>query len=270
VEMEVALVFGVNGYGYVAEHGLWACGCNRQVLPFARRRRVANLPELAERLFVDDFEVADGGLAAGAPVDDVGSAIDEALVVEADEGFADGDGEVFVHGEVFAGPVDGGAEALHLVEDGLAVLSSRHCQTRASKASRPRAVRLVPSAASCARPSSAWRCRRGRCREPRGWVALHAVPAGEDVHLRLVEHVAHVQAAGDVGGRQQDGEGLAARAGAFGWFLSDCAGGFGEEVFFDPVFGPFIFNGGWVVGFGQVVGHGVKLWRIWAGVRELH
>jgi hypothetical protein len=49
---------------------------------------------MALLLLVDDFEVADGGLAARAPVDDVGAAIDEALLVEADEGFADGDGEV--------------------------------------------------------------------------------------------------------------------------------------------------------------------------------
>ncbi len=68
-----------------------------------------------------DFEVGDGGLDAGVPVDDVGAAVDEALLVEADEGFLDGGAEAVVHGEVFAGPVDGGAEALHLVEDGVAV-----------------------------------------------------------------------------------------------------------------------------------------------------
>jgi hypothetical protein len=32
------------------------------------------------------------------------------------------------------------------------------------------------------------------------------VPASEDVHLGLVEHVAHVQAAGDVGRGEEDGE----------------------------------------------------------------
>jgi hypothetical protein len=31
----------------------------------------------------------------------------------------------------------------------------------------------------------------------------------------------------------------------------------GEKVLANPVFGPAIFNGGGVVGFGQVVGHGV-------------
>jgi hypothetical protein len=43
---------------------------------------------------------------------------------------------------------------------------------------------------------------------PEAGVSGHAVPAGEDVHLRLVEHVAHVQAAGDVGRREQLDEGL--------------------------------------------------------------
>ena len=74
-------------------------------------------------LIVDDFKVADGGLAARTPVDDVSAAIDEPLLVQADEGLAHGDGEILVHGEVFALPVDRGAEALHLVEDGAAVVA---------------------------------------------------------------------------------------------------------------------------------------------------
>jgi len=74
--------------------------------------------ELSEAFLVLDFEVGDGGLDAGVPVDDVGAAVDEALFIEADEGFLDRDGEAVVHGEVLAVPIDGGAEALHLVEDG--------------------------------------------------------------------------------------------------------------------------------------------------------
>ncbi len=71
---------------------------------------------------MDDFKVADGRLAARTPVHDVGSAIDQALLVQAHEGLFHRDGEVLVHGEVFARPVDAGAEALHLVEDGAAVV----------------------------------------------------------------------------------------------------------------------------------------------------
>ncbi len=127
MEMEVALVFGVNGYGGIAEHGFGARGGDGQKLagfsPVVGKHRVANLPEMAFLLFVDDFEVADGGLAAGTPVDDVRAAIDEALFMKADEGFSDGNGEVVIHGEVLALPVDGGAEPLHLVEDCAAVVA---------------------------------------------------------------------------------------------------------------------------------------------------
>ena len=127
VEMEVALVFRMDGDGGVAEHGLGAGGSDGEklagVFAVGVEDGVADLPEMALVLVVDDFEIADGGLAARAPVDDVSAAIDEPLLVEADEGFADGDGEVLVHGEVFAAPVDGCAEALHLVEDGAAVVA---------------------------------------------------------------------------------------------------------------------------------------------------
>ena len=48
--------------------------------------------------------------------------------------------------------------------------------------------------------------------QPQGAAAAHAPPADEDVHLRLVEHVAHVQATGDVGRGQEDGKGFAGLA----------------------------------------------------------
>ena len=49
-----------------------------------------------------------------------------------------------------------------------------------------------------------------RSRQPQRTAPLHAAPAGQDVHLRLVQHVAHVQAPRHIRRRQQDGERLAA------------------------------------------------------------
>ena len=126
VQMQVALVLGMNGHGHVAEHGFGARRGDGQelagVLAVVAENGIANLPQVALVLVVDHFKIADGGLAARAPVDDVGAAIDEALLVEADEGLAHRDRQALVHGEVLAAPVDGGAEALHLVEDGAAVV----------------------------------------------------------------------------------------------------------------------------------------------------
>src|SRR5581483_10367742 len=93
---------------------------------------------------------------------------------------------------------------------------------------------------------------------PQGAPAQHTPPAGEDVHLRLVEHVAHVQAAGDVRRRQKDDKGgLVVQALTLGWLRR---GRYGEELFAHPVLGPVIFNGGRIVSFRQVVGHFV-IWR---------
>ena len=93
---------------------------------------------------------------------------------------------------------------------------------------------------------------------PESETAAHAAPAGEDVHLRLVEHVAHVQTAGDVGrGQQNRKRGLAVQGlAALALVLDGLSGSRdGEEFLADPVAGPVIFNGGGVVGFGQIVRH---------------
>jgi hypothetical protein len=73
------------------------------------------------------------------------------------------------------------------------------------------------------------------------------VPAHDDVHLRLVEHVAHVQSSGDVGRREQQRED---RSGFTRWRRRD-----GEQLFFYPVFGPAGLNGSGLVGFWKFVGH---------------
>ena len=90
-------------------------------------------------------------------------------------------------------------------------------------------------------------------------MAGHAVPAGEDIHLRLVEHVTHVQAAGDVGRGQQDGKWVRGRR--IAWRGSRLI----EELFADPIFGPVVFEMGGIVGFWQVVGHGVSSGRLACG-----
>ncbi len=77
---------------------------------------------------------------------------------------------------------------------------------------------------------------------PEGAVAAHAVPAEEDVDLRLLEHVAHVKAACDIRRRQQQREGGLCAV-AFGW------SGDVEQLFVHPIPGPLIFKLGGVVGF---------------------
>ena len=118
----VACVGRVDGNGSVAEHSFGARGGDDDGAS-AIGEGIADVVELAEAVFMRDFEVGDGGLLDGVPVDDVAAAIDEVLFVEPDEGFFHGDREPVVHGEVLARPIDGGTEAAHLVGDGRAVLA---------------------------------------------------------------------------------------------------------------------------------------------------
>ena len=88
----VALVCGIYGDGDVAQHGLGTGGGNddgsRPVC-----EGVTNLIKLAELLLMDNFKVGDGGLAAGTPVHDVGTAVDQSLLVKTDERLAHGYGQ---------------------------------------------------------------------------------------------------------------------------------------------------------------------------------
>jgi hypothetical protein len=164
---------------------------------------IANLPQLSGHVFVLHFEIGDGRAAARAPVHDVLAAIDQAVFIEADEHLAHGARKIFVHGEIFAVPVDGCAEALHLVEDGAAVelFPLPHALDEFFAA---QVAALLAFFGEMALDHHL----RGDAGvvgagQPERDEAAHAMPAHDDVHLRLVEHVAHVQAAGDVGRRQQ-------------------------------------------------------------------
>ena len=205
-------------------------------------------------LVVDHFEIADGGLAARAPVHDVRAAIDEPLLVQPDERLAHRDGEPLVHGEVLALPIDRGAQPLHLAENRAAVVAPPlpHALDEGL------AAHLLAGRAF-AHDLALHQHLRGDAgvvgaRHPQHPVAAHAAPANQDVALRVLEHVAHVQVAGHIGRRQQNRKGgLAVRSAAF---IRRLGVRLGEELLAHPVFGPVIFNGGRVVGFGQVVRHG--------------
>src|SRR5207253_6798219 len=73
-------------------------------------------------LFRSHFQIADGRHAARAPVDDIFTTVNESLFMEPDKNLAHRRAQAFIHGEVFARPIHRDAEALHLRQDGAAVM----------------------------------------------------------------------------------------------------------------------------------------------------
>ena len=155
---------------------------------------------------VGDFEIADGGVATGAPVGHVLAAVEEAALVEADEDFADGAGEAGIEGEALAAPIAGGAEADHLALDGVAGLGlplpDALFEFLAAEVAVVDAF-LFELAGDDHLGGDAGVVGAG---EPEGVVAEHAMPAGGDVDFGVLQHVADVEDAGDVGRRDDERE----------------------------------------------------------------
>ena len=155
---------------------------------------------------VFDLGVGQRRQAVRAPVDDAAALVDEALVVHLTEGLAHGSGAALIHGEAAARPVAADAELALLLDDAAAVLFLP----------RPDALEELFAAEVIAGLAlldaqllfdldlgrDAGMVRAGK---PQGAVALHALVARQDILQRGVERVAHVELAGDVGRRHDDG-----------------------------------------------------------------
>ena len=70
----------MNGHRGIAEHRFGPRGRHNNKF-FRSHNRVANMPEVALALFVNGFQIADGGAALRAPIDDVVSAINQPIFV---------------------------------------------------------------------------------------------------------------------------------------------------------------------------------------------
>ena len=100
----VALVLGVHGDSHIAEHRL-GTGRRDRDEAVAVGVGIAHVVELAGHVLVLDLVVREGRAALGAVVDQVLAAVDEATLIEGDEGFAHSTGQALVHREALVVPV---------------------------------------------------------------------------------------------------------------------------------------------------------------------
>ena len=201
------LVLGVHGHAGVAHHGLWAGGGHHDVAA-AVGQGITDIPQVAGLVGVLHLGVGQSRQAVGAPVDDAAALIDQALVIQLAEGLPDGLGAALVHGEAGPVPVAGGAHLLLLLHNAVAVLLLPG----------PHALQeLLPAQVIAGQALLAQVLLHldlggdtgvVRAGQPQGLVPLHPLEADEDVLQGGVHGVAHVQLAGDVGGRHHDGKGL--------------------------------------------------------------
>ena len=205
----------MNGNGLVAEKRFGTGRRNNDAFRTVSAR-IADFPEMARRLFAFDFKVGDRALKLRVPVDEALAAIDEAFFIEAHKGFNHDLRELRIHREVETVPVDAVAHAAHLLENRAAreflPLPDLRDEVLALHFAALEALLFELTLNDDLRGDAGM----VRAREPHRVVARHAVVARERIHHRLVEGMAHVQNAGDVGRGKLNGEGglLGIKAGA--------------------------------------------------------
>src|SRR5512132_1081762 len=117
-QVDVARVLRMNGDGGITQHRLGTGRGYGEKPPWFALDGITDGPQLSRNLPLLDLQVGNGGSQERVPVDQPLVAIDQAPFVQVDEYLADGGGKPLVHGEAFAGPVAGSAQAAQLGGDG--------------------------------------------------------------------------------------------------------------------------------------------------------
>ena len=207
MQVGIARVLGVDGYSRIAQHGFGAGGGQFQGLA-GFLYLIKQMPEAAFLGLVLYLGVRDGGVAVGAPVDHAVAAVDQALVVQADEHFLDSVGAAFIHGEAFPFPVAGATQLFQLADDTVAV------GVFPVPGALQKAVAAYHLFGQAFFPHFGHNFRLGGngsvvgTGHPKGGVSLHPLVTGQDILPGFVHGVAHVQLAGNVRRRHHNGEGL--------------------------------------------------------------
>ena len=204
----IAGVVGVHRHRGIAQESLGPGGGHHQIA-LAVLKGVADVVEPALDLLVLALQVAQGGVAAGAPVDDVVAPVDEPFLVQAHEHLAHRLGQALVHGEALPAPVAGSAQALELVYDLAAVLGPPFPHPINKGLPAQVVAGLAFGSQLALHHVLGGDARVVGSRHPQHLVAQHALVAAHDVLHGVVERVAHVQLPGHVGRRDHDGVGRA-------------------------------------------------------------
>ena len=208
----IAVIFGMNGDGRITQHGLGTGGgklkeCGLGDLSVLLDQGILDVPEMARLLLVLHFRVGNRGVAHRAPVDDPASLVDPPFLMHLDEDFRDGFVATLIHCEALAVPVAGRTQLFELVDDPAAVLLA---PVPAVLEEFLAAQVLLADALLLEVVDNLDFRRNGsvvRSGLPEGVVALHALPADQDILHGIVQGVAHVKLTCDIRRRDHDREG---------------------------------------------------------------
>ena len=208
--MQVAFVLGVDGNGRITRDGFGARGGDFYKLAWMADHGVAEVPEKAVVRLMFAFVIGQRGSATRAPVDNVVATVDEVFLVEPAEDLGDGVAETLVHGKAFMFPIATTAEFAELVDDGAAVEFAPFPDAFDERVATEVAARFAFLLQRFFDDVLGGDAGMVGSRNPQDVASLHASPTHKNILHGVVERVAHVQDAGNVGWRNDDTVRLAA------------------------------------------------------------
>jgi len=212
----IAFVRRVHRHRHIGQHRFGPGGGDDQVIRAVSRahtirQRITEPPEMPLNFAGFDLQIADRGFQLRIPVHQPFIAVDQPVIIQADEGFDYRLGEVRVHGELFTAPVHRTAQTAQLVGDGAAGFGFPfpHLgdEILAAVIGALVALRLQLAFDHHLRGNA----RMIGAHHPQRVFPAQAFIAHHHVLQRVVERVADMQAAGHIGRRVDDGEGLGVR-----------------------------------------------------------
>ena len=209
----ITVIFGMDRDRCIAQHGLGTGGGEFQESGLRDAavlfdQGIFDMPEMAGLVLILDFGVGNGGLADRAPVDDAAALVDPSFFVHLDEDFLHRVAAAFIHGKTLSVPVTGGTQLLELVDDTGAVFF-------------PPVPALLQEAFSSQRVLVDSLFLQGiddldlggdgrvvGPGLPEGIISLHPLEADQDILHGIVQGMAHMELAGDIGRGDDDRKGL--------------------------------------------------------------
>ena len=257
----VARIIRVHGHGHIGQHRFRPGGGDFDiVLPpntgavelHAIGQRIFEMPEMAFHFARFHFKVGNRGFQLRVPVHQAFVAVNQALVVKVHEHFHDRFGKMRVHRELFAAPVHRTAQPAQLARDRAAALLLPLPHLVHEGFARVIGAFVLPLFQLAFHHHLGGDPGMVGSHHPQRILAAQPFVTDDDILQRVIQRMADVQAAGDIGRRVDDGEGGRVRpVGA-------------EQPVRFPVGIPFRLNRGGVeslVQFGAHAGQRLCQWR---------
>jgi hypothetical protein len=208
----IARILAIHRHGHIGQHGFGARGGHHDMVAaigqrYAIGQRIAEVPEMALNFLRFHLKVGNRGLQLGVPVDQTLVAIDQPLIVEVHEDLHHRAGEMRVHGELLAAPVHRAAEATQLAGDRAAALRLPFPDLLDKGLAGVIGALVLTGFHLALDHHLRGDARMVGAHHPQRVLAAQALVTDHDVLQRVVQRMADMQAARDVGRRVDDGEG---------------------------------------------------------------